>query len=403
MPQFVKEHELVQQKKNVGNTAPVDPSDPAAQLLASTKSQNSTLIELSAALKKSHKIEALIGKGSMGPVYKARNLLLNRYEALKILPEPQTDEGMASLQEQASALSFLIEPNIGAVYNVGVLQNGKPYILMEYIEGVALSTIIERDQPLNEDWIIYIFSQLCTAIDKAHEAGIVHGDIKPENVLITTTKSGFDGAKVIDFGIAKNSSKEQDRLGSDTVLGAPPYMSPEQFEPSPATYQSDIYALGCVLYTMLTGKPPFEAESTFEIARMHQELPPPTIAKQYSYFQPTFDKALAKDPAARYTSCLAMWQELYNRLWTTWRRPAIVIPRNRIDFLSKSRKPLPGLRSFVGVFWCLAAVILLVWLGELIAPTSHKSIWLAILAGFGTAFGVTVWKARLKYPFIRRG
>ncbi len=197
----------------------------------------------------------LLGKGGMGMVYKARQPHLDRIVALKILPrDAAKDPAFAErFQREAKALARLNHPNIVAIYDFG--QSGDYfYFLMEYVDGANLRQL-ERSRRLSPEEAFAIVPRICEALQYAHDAGIVHRDVKPENILIA--KSGR--VKIADFGIAKIVGKNEDYslTGTRHALGTPNYMAPEQMDtPTKVDHRADIYALGVVFYEMLTGELP---------------------------------------------------------------------------------------------------------------------------------------------------
>ncbi len=200
-------------------------------------------------------IQALLGKGGMGAVYKARQPVLDRIVALKILPpEAAGGPGFAErFNREARALARLNHPNIVAVYEFGQV-NGMPFFIMEFVDGLNLRQL-EQAGKLTAREALQIVPQICEALQFAHDEGIVHRDIKPENILLD--KKGR--VKIADFGIAKILGREQDISLTDTkgAIGTPHYMAPEQMEnPGSVDHRADIFSLGVVFYEMLTGELP---------------------------------------------------------------------------------------------------------------------------------------------------
>ncbi|MGB4985791.1 MAG: protein kinase, partial [Erysipelotrichaceae bacterium] len=190
-----------------------------------------------------------IGEGGMANVYLAKDLLLDREVAIKILRGELANDQTALLrfQREANASSTLSHPNIVEIYDVGH-EGNKNYIVMEYIKGVTLKQLISKRGTVQLDEAISIMKQLCSAIKQAHEHNIIHRDIKPQNVLITADNT----IKITDFGIAMAQDALQ-LTSSDTVMGSVHYLAPELAKGELATAQSDIYSLGIVLYELLRG------------------------------------------------------------------------------------------------------------------------------------------------------
>ena len=330
--------------------------------LSSAQAQDNTVQELREVLKYTHTVESLIGTGGMGAVYKVKNLGLDRYEAVKIFSHEICEENLMRFQREARALSRVADGNVVSIYNVSVLPSGVPFILMEYVKGSSLADIIGTHHPLNPHWSIYIFCLICYGLDAAHRVHVIHRDIKPENIIIFEDGAGRDQAKIIDFGIAKHDSSVsaegqlQTRTGS--YLGTPRYMSPEQFAGGPITVQSDIYSLGCLLFAMLTGKPPYAANSMLELAHLHSSGEIPPLPPEFRHLCPVFDKALAKDPAQRYKNVMILVDDLFRRHNSIWLRPPVLIPMDRNNVLTASRAPLPQVGLYVKQFWLLTLLFL---------------------------------------------
>jgi Tol biopolymer transport system component/tRNA A-37 threonylcarbamoyl transferase component Bud32 len=219
-------------------------------------------------------ITALLGKGGMGEVYRARDTKLKRDVAIKILPEEfsRDEDRLSRFQREAEILASLNHPNIAAIYSLEEA-NGSRYLVLELVEGQTLADRLKRGPPPIDE-AVTISKHICEAIEAAHEKGIIHRDLKPANIKLTS-----DGiVKVLDFGLAKVREAEaqaSDLSNSPTlmtaasargmILGTAAYMSPEQAKGQEANRTSDVWAFGCVLYEMLTGRPPFEGETVSEV------------------------------------------------------------------------------------------------------------------------------------------
>ena len=221
-----------------------------------------------------YKIQEKIGNGGMATVYKALDQILNRYVAVKVLREEFTtdEEFIKRFNAEAQSAARLIHPNIVSVYDVGQEYNIY-YIVMELIQGKTLKQIIEEDGHLSWKWAVNIAIQIASALEMAHKNNIIHRDIKPHNIMITE-----DGvAKVTDFGIAKAVSNST-ITAFGTTLGSVHYFSPEHARGGYTDSKSDLYSLGVVMYEMVTGKVPFDADTPVSIALKHmQEEPVPPI------------------------------------------------------------------------------------------------------------------------------
>lgn len=247
-----------------------------------------------------------VGEGGMATVFKAHCRSLDRIVAIKILKDEfsQDQVFVQSFKTEALAAARLSHPNIVNIFDVG--QEGNVhYIVMEYIEGQTLQEIITAEAPLQTDRAVEIAAMICEGIHHAHENGIIHRDIKPHNILIT--KRGI--VKVADFGIAQAISKKTLTFARDLV-GTVHYISPEQAKGEPVTPATDIYSLGCVLYEMLTGTPPFDAESSITVALKHihdEAIPPQRINPKVSdAVAAVICRAMEKVPVHRFSSAEEM-------------------------------------------------------------------------------------------------
>jgi serine/threonine-protein kinase len=225
-------------------------------------------------------ILARLGEGGMGRVYLAEHVKMNRQCAVKVMnPSLMTDtESLQRFAREASSAARILHPNVAAVFDYGDAEK-IVYLVMEYVDGESLSTIIARERALEPRRAIELARGIADGLHAAHELGIVHRDLKPDNVIVARTKSGKEIPKVVDFGIAKalTDSQEDALTRSGLVIGTPEYMSPEQLLGDPVDARADIYSLGCILYQMLTGEPAFAAESREQMIRRRLHEPPPHV------------------------------------------------------------------------------------------------------------------------------
>lgn len=242
-----------------------------------------------------------LGSGGMAVVYRAKDLNLERYVAVKILrPDFSKDEGFRKrFHQEAKAAANLSHPNIVTVHDFG-LDGERLFIIMEYIPGTNLKSMIREQQVIPTDKALDLMIQAAQGIGYAHRAGLIHCDIKPHNMLVAP-----DGRlKVTDFGIARALTTIQPDEKNAYVWGSPQYLSPEQAEGLPPSPASDVYSLGIVLYEMVTGKLPFFSKDATELTRMHKEVLPLSTRNFNPEIPLTLDqiilKVLSKEQTSRY-------------------------------------------------------------------------------------------------------
>jgi tRNA A-37 threonylcarbamoyl transferase component Bud32 len=258
-----------------------------------------------------YEILDMIGRGGMGVVYKARQVKLNRVVALKMILSGAhaTTQEKERFRLEAEAVAQLQHPNIVQIFEVGE-QEGKPFLSLEYVDGGSLAGML-NGQPLDPERAAKLVRQLAVGIHKAHQRGIIHRDLKPANVLLTA-----DGVpKIADFGLAKHLN-DIGRTVSGAVVGTPNYMAPEQAQGQNHLLgaHTDVYALGAILYHLLTGKPPFEGNSVLSVLKLveeHEAVPPRRLAPQVPHDLETITlKCLEKQPDKRYQSADELAQDL---------------------------------------------------------------------------------------------
>ncbi|MCL2449355.1 MAG: protein kinase [Polyangiaceae bacterium] len=294
-----------------------------------------------------YRVERVLGSGAMGVVVAARHVQLNSLVALKFM----TAEGFAQpdrlrrFLREAQAAAPLRSEHITRVTDVGSLDSGAPYMVMEYLEGRDLAAVLAREGPLPIDAAVEHIAQVCEALDEAHRAGIVHRDIKPSNLFLTKRINGSACVKVLDFGISKwerpdGWSSALSATASHMILGSPLYMAPEQIRASrDVDARTDIWALGATLYELVTGRVPFQAKSIFELGLQIVESEPPkprTIrAEIAAELETIILRCLEKDPERRYSSA----QLLGSALEPFARKPTNASPAKAIAVGSVRTEP----------------------------------------------------------------
>ena len=254
-------------------------------------------------------IEKLIKRGGMGAVYKGKHVLIDKTVAVKVLRAALAldDDVVRRFSREAKAASRISHPHAVSVTDFGESENGVVFLVMEYLDGRTLKEIIKSEGPMQLARVVEILRQVAGALDAAHEQGVVHRDLKSDNIMLSKTNGG-EWAKVLDFGIAKiqqSDSRDTDITAANLVIGTPQYMSPEQCSQSGAIdSRSDIYSLGIILYEMLSAELPFTGESPTVIMMKQVQDPPPSIRDVRPEIPATVSriilKALAKQPADRF-------------------------------------------------------------------------------------------------------
>jgi eukaryotic-like serine/threonine-protein kinase len=280
-----------------------------------------------------YQLHAIIGRGGMGTVYSGEHVYIHKKVAVKVLHARFAgyEDAVHRFLAEARAASSIQHPNIVDVTDFGPMPDGGVYFVMEYLEGTSLEDRIEKDEFLALHRALNITNQICLALAAAHEKRIVHRDLKPENIMlirkpgrrdvirsapedgagyVTEREDEYDFVKILDFGIAKVHAPEQavPQTLHGTIFGTPEYMSPEAARGEDVDHRADIYAVGVILFDMLTGRPPFEAESTAEVLAMQISQAPPLPRAMAPHNEITeacerlILRALAKNPAQRHQS-----------------------------------------------------------------------------------------------------
>lgn len=275
-----------------------------------------------------YKLKKLIGSGGMGEVYLAEHLLLKRPCAVKLIrPGKAGDpQALARFEREVRETARLTHWNTIEIFDYGRTDDGTFYYVMEYLPGMNLEQLVEMHGPLPPERVIYLLTQVCDALAEAHAKGLVHRDIKPANIFAAHRGGLYDVAKLLDFGLVKPSSRpEESRVTQDGMIaGSPLYMSPEQALGDTPDERSDIYALGLVAYTLLTGRPPFQNDKPIKVLLAHAHEAPPSPRELNPHIPTDLEevvlRSLAKNPGERYRQVRELREALEDcaaaGLWT---------------------------------------------------------------------------------------
>jgi serine/threonine-protein kinase len=250
-----------------------------------------------------YRVEEVIGIGGMGRVIKASHLYLQQPVAIKILL-PQMAESQSTVARflrEAQSTVRLRSEHIARVMDVGTMHDGTPFMVMEFLEGHDLNQILRHHGPQVSTAVVDLMLQACEGMAEAHSLGIIHRDIKPSNFFVTRRNDGSDLLKILDFGISKTPAEVTELTGTQTVIGTPTYMAPEQMVSARSTDpRSDIWSMGVVMYQMLAGRPPFEAETYAQLViRVGTDAPTPLHVPLPAGLAAIVMRCLEKDPKNR--------------------------------------------------------------------------------------------------------
>ena len=277
-----------------------------------------------------YSLESKIGEGSMGIVYRAHHVLLRRPTAVKLLPPDRAgEENIARFEREVRLTAQLTHPNTVAVYDYGRTPQGMFYYAMEYLPGLDLAALVRDYGAQPPGRVIHLLRQVCGALAEAHAAGLVHRDIKPANIILTERGGEPDVVKVVDFGVVKTldlEGAETTQASRSMITGTPSYLSPEAIKSGDLVDgRSDIYALGCVGYFLLTGHPVFDGSSIVEICAHHLHTPPQPPSRRSPAVPADLDavilECLAKSPEERFIDAGALREALgQSSAEATWSR-----------------------------------------------------------------------------------
>jgi serine/threonine-protein kinase len=291
-------------------------------------------------------LEAKIGEGGMGVVYRARHAFLRRPTAIKLLPPERAGaQNLVRFEREVQQTSRLFHPNTIAIYDFGHTADGIFYYVMEYLDGVSFQQLVEGDGAQPAGRVVHLLRQACGALAEAHDRGLIHRDVKPANLHLCVRGGVADHVKVLDFGLAKDldGATSHPQLSAATLfIGTPLYMAPETItRPTEIDHRADLYALGAVAYYLLTGSPPFQADTLVEICSRHLHATPDSPSLRLGRPVPPALEALvlrclAKDRQARPASALELgrllascgdhhrWTEDDATRWWQERGPAVI-------------------------------------------------------------------------------
>ena len=253
-----------------------------------------------------YQIRKQLGHGGMGSVYRGWQRSVDREVAIKVIhPKLAKERSVAKrFLREARLASRLSQPNIVNVYDFGQAEDGVLYLVMELLKGQTLGKELESQRGMPLRRIVTIATQICDALDAAHAQGIVHRDLKPGNIVLLSDPPGRDLIKILDFGLAKSLVSETTSLTqTDALLGTPLYMPPEQILGKPSDHRADLYSLGCILYQMAVGRPPFLGENVNATLAAHVQAPAPSLpASSPPALAAIVHKLMQKEPADRFAS-----------------------------------------------------------------------------------------------------
>jgi serine/threonine-protein kinase len=290
-------------------------------------------------------IERKLGEGGMGSVYAGVQPLIGKQVAIKVVAAmwARNEQVTKRFLEEARAVNQIRHPHIIDIFSFGVLPDGRPYFVMEFLQGESLEDGLEKGHVIGRE-VVLLMRQLCEALGAAHAAGFVHRDLKPENLWIARLPNQEPSLKILDFGIAKNLSMPNAKVTVDgQILGTAQYMAPEQAMANTVDGRTDVYALGVILYRILTGSLPFDGESAYAVVTKHVTEPPVPLSRLRP-IQPALEAVvldcLAKNPAQRPASMGDLWARLEPEL-EDWAGPPVVSP-GRSASTGAARQVRPG-------------------------------------------------------------
>ena len=324
-----------------------------------------------------YKVIAKLGEGGMVKVYKAHDPALDKTFARKVLGNSKSisEQYQIRFQNEAKTLKNLKHSAIPEVYNFAFSRDGDPYLVMEYIDGKSLRELIKEKGRLDLALVLTITMQVCEALTYAHKNGVIHRDIKPENIIVANDDPENPDIKLIDFGISKieqELTEGQDMTQTGVIVGSPNYINPEQIRGLSADQRSDIYSLGCVLFEMITGEPPFVGSNALNTLSKHLEVPVSTVLDclpenlKDTDLLKIIERAIMKDPSDRFQSADEFRQHLaeyqISLVMNDEEEMHAVVEKNEAPLLPNQSSPeirakWPIVLLLLGVFALTALVI----------------------------------------------
>ncbi len=268
-----------------------------------------------------YRILCAIGRGAMGIVYEAIQISSGREMAVKVLQNfhETSSESVKRFRREAQTISTLKHPHVVTLFDYGLMDDGQPYIVTEFLQGLNLGQVLKETGPLPLEASLPIIKQVCDAVGEAHRLRIIHRDLKPDNIILQGKDAANVQVKVVDFGVAKlvgDGSSTGSLTVEGKVCGSPAYMSPEQCRGAEFDYRCDIYSLGVVIFEMLTGKRPFLADDLMALMFMHVNENPPRLSEVEpeiifpEHLEGAVAKALSKNPSTRQQSAEELWEDI---------------------------------------------------------------------------------------------
>ncbi|MGA9656529.1 MAG: serine/threonine-protein kinase, partial [Polyangia bacterium] len=284
-----------------------------------------------AVLEGAYRITRLIGEGGMGAVYEAVQLRLNKRVAIKLMARDLASnrEALARFRREAEITSHLGHPHLVSVVDFGQAESGEPYLVMEYLEGEDLDHRLRRVGRMSIEAVVHVVRQVASALNAAHDQGVVHRDLKPGNVFLVQIPGEPDFVKILDFGISKMKAARTQLTSASAVMGTPNYMSPEQATGmlEEVDHRTDQWSLACIAWEMLLGRGPFVADEVAALLYQIINLDPHPLAQRVPGLPPAVEtalrRALRKKPAERFSSMREFSRELEA---AAFGRPADVTP-----------------------------------------------------------------------------